>query len=195
MRDARLRSDTPHKIVTLGQGFSAGECARVIELANGTGWQTASIGARQQGGNQVQGTIRSGNATFLDPEAHNCHWIWERLRTLVLETNMTRYRFDLENIESLQIAKYPSEVGGHYTWHVDIGADRFARRKLGITVQLSDTDDYDGGDLEFAVPNIVADRRIGSVTVFPSWVVHRVTPVTRGVRFSIASWFSGPRFR
>ena len=195
MNAPETRNDTPHKVVTLGKGFTPEECARVIELADRTGWKTASVGARQKGGDEVRGSIRSGDATFLDPEDDDSRWVWGKLSALVLEANAKRYRFDLELIETLQVARYPAETGGHYTWHVDIGADRFSNRKLGITVQLSDSRDYEGGNLEFAVPNIVADRHVGSVTIFPSWMVHRVSPVTRGVRYSIASWFSGPRFR
>jgi PKHD-type hydroxylase len=167
----------------------------VIELANQAGWRTASVGARNEGGDLVEGVIRTGDATFLDPADHDCRWVWDKLHALILQANRYRYGFELEAIETVQVAKYSAAVNAHYTWHVDIGADRFANRKLGITVQLSDSRHYTGGNLEFAVPNIVADRHIGSVTIFPSWMVHRVSPVTQGTRYSIASWFSGPRFR
>jgi len=80
-------------------------------------------------------------------------------------------------------------------------------RKISVTVNLSDPVDYEGGDLwltkhpqdsriseleTFTNPNF---RDKGAVVVFPSWVRHRVTPVTRGTRYSAVAWFNGPPIR
>ena len=80
-------------------------------------------------------------------------------------------------------------------------------RKISVTVNLSDPLDYDGGDLwltkhpqdsriseleTFTNPSF---RDKGAVVVFPSWVRHRVTPVTRGTRYSAVAWFNGPPLR
>ena len=80
-------------------------------------------------------------------------------------------------------------------------------RKISVTVNLSDPLDYDGGDLwltkhpqdsriseleTFTNPGF---RDKGAVVVFPSWVRHRVSPVTRGTRYSAVAWFNGPPLR
>tara|TARA_Y100001972_G_scaffold1023_1_gene1151 strand:+ start:469 stop:1143 length:675 start_codon:yes stop_codon:yes gene_type:complete len=80
-------------------------------------------------------------------------------------------------------------------------------RKISVTINLSDPLDYDGGDLwltkhpqdsrineleTFTNPSF---RDKGAVVVFPSWVRHRVTPVTRGTRYSAVCWFNGPPLR
>ena len=64
-------------------------------------------------------------------------------------------------------------------------------------MQVSDPDTYDGGDLElfYKAKPIIADRTRGAVVAFPSFVMHRVTPVTRGVRYSLVAWVVGPRWR
>ena len=87
--------------------------------------------------------------------------------------------------------------GTHYDWHVDNNMlTDLPPRKLSMSVQLSDPDDYDGGGLEISDGQIVeaTDAR-GAVIVFPSYRVHRVTPVTEGVRRSLVVWANGPAFR
>jgi PKHD-type hydroxylase len=69
--------------------------------------------------------------------------------------------------------------------------------QMSVTIQLSDPSDYEGGDMEFLCgPEIVtAAKPIGTAIVFPSYIMHRVTPVTRGLRRSVVAWVSGPPYR
>ena len=78
---------------------------------------------------------------------------------------------------------------------MDIGHNVAIRRKLSMTVQLSPPEEYDGGELEFMIPALSADKSIGSLCVFPSWMLHRVRPITRGHRWSLVSWICGEPFR
>jgi PKHD-type hydroxylase len=64
-----------------------------------------------------------------------------------------------------------------------------------MSVQLSEPDEYEGGELEFLNFEQPIPKDIGSLIVFPSYLVHRVNPVTRGLRRSMVSWISGPPFR
>lgn len=82
---------------------------------------------------------------------------------------------------------------GTNAWHLDLGGDNLSTRKLSFSVQLSHPDEYDGGELELnlAHSTVVAPRTQGTLVVFPSFLVHRVAPVTRGVRRSLVSWASG----
>lgn len=96
------------------------------------------------------------------------------------------------------MARYGGERQGHFTWHSDIGEGALAaRRKLTMVVQLSDPGDYTGGALELQPDaNIrAADRAKGSAVLFPSFVLHRVTPVIDGARYSLSTWVHGPAFR
>ena len=70
-------------------------------------------------------------------------------------------------------------------------------RKLSVSLLLSDPDDYDGGDLQFKFgeEEQTAERERGMMTLFLSWSLHRVTPVTRGTRYSLVAWTSGPPFK
>ena len=80
-------------------------------------------------------------------------------------------------------------------WHQDYG---FAiSRKLSITVQLTDPSEYEGGNLQILTADEPANitRKRGMIALFPSYVLHQVTPVTRGSRQSLVAWVSGPAFK
>lgn len=66
-----------------------------------------------------------------------------------------------------------------------------------MTIQLSDTDAYEGGDLQFMINNKIENtpREKGTIIIFPSFIMHRVTPITKGTRHSIVGWVSGPPYR
>lgn len=118
-------------------------------------------------------------------------------RTVFL-TNSSSYRYHLEGYNKKDpplVFKYSADREDHYVWHTD-SMDGDSVRKLSFTIQLTDPADYDGGDLEFMPA--VTDKTIraqGTITIFPSYMVHRVSPVTRGVRHTIVGWIYGPDFR
>jgi PKHD-type hydroxylase len=111
--------------------------------------------------------------------------------------NSIFYRFDLYGfMEDMQYTVYASG-GDHYDWHIDAGSRTTCPRKLSLSLQLSDPSEYEGGKLEFMNGKDVkvADRDRGLVVAFPAYRLHRVTPVTKGLRKSIVVWTTGPQFR
>ena len=78
---------------------------------------------------------------------------------------------------------------------MDIAKGYMSARKTSLSVQLNNGDEYDGGDLEFMDVKESAPRGIGDLTVFPSYMNHRVSKVIRSVRYSWVSWVHGPPFR
>ncbi|HWN70077.1 MAG TPA: 2OG-Fe(II) oxygenase [Haliangium sp.] len=128
--------------------------------------------------------------------ADQTSWIFERVSELVRGANQARYGFDLRGIyEPLQVTEYVP--GAFFDWHEDHGPGTHSLRKLSVAIQLSDPADYDGGELElfYGFEPDRAVRALGTALVFPSYVLHRVSPVTRGVRRSLVGWVSGPPFR
>lgn len=139
--------------------------------------------------------LRKSSVMFLDNTPEN-DWIYQRLAHMCMKTNNERFWFDLMGFhQELQLTRYGE--GDLFDWHMDFGAGEISARKLSITVQLSDPDSYEGVDLEFMANQkvIQAPREKGTVIVFPSFVMHRVTPVTKGVRQSIVGWVSGAPYR
>ena len=91
--------------------------------------------------------------------------------------------------------RYKADRNDHYIWHTDIKSGDSVR-KLSFSLQLTDSDEYVGGDLEF-MPSIKDTklRNKGHITIFPSYLVHRVSAMQSGVRHTIVGWIYGPSFR
>jgi PKHD-type hydroxylase len=123
-------------------------------------------------------------------------WLCNMLMHIANMSNVS-YGFDLLYPKEATVTRY--KEGGHYIWHHDIDWRLHpCQRKLSISVQLTDSADYEGGDLEFKdAPDIDKQmiRQKGTVIVFPSYLVHRVTPVTKGERKALVSWIEGPSWR
>jgi PKHD-type hydroxylase len=105
------------------------------------------------------------------------------------------FKYDLFGlVDEIQFAKY--SVGDGFGWHLDAGGGQTSTRKLSMSVQLCDGDEYAGGDLELcACPQLDPRRRRGTIIVFPSFLAHQVTPVIRGTRYSLVAWAHGPTFK
>ena len=124
-------------------------------------------------------------------------WLYDRVGRVLRALNQQVYQFDITGFsEPFQFMVYNGNEGGHFSWHVDNGRQP-APRKLSATVQLTDGDAYEGCDLEFFGTHQVepAPRRKGAMVIFPSYVLHRVTPIRSGTRKALVIWSTGPRFR
>jgi PKHD-type hydroxylase len=117
-----------------------------------------------------------------------CEWVYGRLDTLFAEV-AARLDIAVDPLfEDIQLVRYGA--GAHFQiWHSDAGADRQAERLISASVELSDAGDYEGGVLEI-VPALGLPRTLprGGARLFQSRLLHRVTPVTRGVRHALVAW-------
>jgi PKHD-type hydroxylase len=124
-------------------------------------------------------------------------WIYDKLMEFAIIANRELWNFDLISIiDSIQYTEY-YEGGGHYDYHVDLGPGSASHRKISIVVQLSDPSEYEGGDFEI-LKGITPDklpRNKGATILFPSYLLHRVTPVTKGIRRSLVIWIGGNSLR
>ena len=126
-------------------------------------------------------------------------WVFERIAAAVATANAEYFRFNLLGItHSLQLLHYKGEDQSHYDWHIDAGPESSATRKISVSVPLTPEDEYDGGILEVNSNGVMmqATKEQGSIGMFPSFCLHRVTPVTKGERWVIVIWVNGPdRFK
>lgn len=125
-------------------------------------------------------------------------WLHARLEEMVLQINAQFYRYDLFGlVEAFQYTVYEGMEGGYYGWHVDMGEKNYEPRKISLSLQLSDPSGHEGGDLilQSGDGEVWAEKARGTLIAFPSFVLHRVTPVTRGTRKSLVVWVAGPEFR
>ncbi|MGQ0563744.1 MAG: 2OG-Fe(II) oxygenase [Gemmobacter sp.] len=171
----------------------AAECDLLVTLAAQAEMADAGLV-----GKTTSHALRRAEVVWLDdlPQAAP---VMDRLIRLVAQANRETFDVDLtEFAESAQIARYGAEREGHFGWHSDIGKGTLAvRRKLTLVIQLSDPAGYDGGALELRPDaNVaVAPRTRGTAAIFPAYVLHRVSPVTRGTRWSLTLWAHGPAYR
>ena len=124
--------------------------------------------------------------------------VYEELTSLSRRVNDAFWRYNIEGWEPFQYGEYRADKNGHYTWHIDTSA-RFNGgdvRKLSFSLGLSHQHEYEGGDLEikFGCKPFQYKIRKGDMVVFPSFLLHRVTPVTKGVRKTLVGWGRGPNF-
>ena len=117
------------------------------------------------------------------------------LLTEMMEIANRDFRFDIQGFgEPLLHVTYP--VGGHFSWHTDTSYGTMATRKLSVSVLLSDAPTFEGGRLEFCPGGALENgSSAGSAIVFPSYMAHRVSPVTRGERVALVAWMHGSEFR
>ena len=140
--------------------------------------------------------IRRSQVVMLGAES-KYDWLYDRLWTAAQECNRLFFCVDIAGVEAnIQLGRYDSSDRGFYDWHTDFAGIR-PLRKLSISIQLSRAEDYDGGDLElmYGIQPQKLDKARGAFIAFPSFMLHRVTPVTRGTRWSLVAWILGTRWR
>lgn len=153
---------------------------------------------KQTAGVSDKGTInkehrRSEVRWITDPEIRRTLWAF------ALEANRSAFGFNITEYCEAQYTEYYGTNEGHYDWHMDTMWDKDMAfdRKLSLTIQLSSPEEYVGGEFEFSEVEQLPkeNKNKGSVVVFPSYLYHRVKPVTEGTRKSLVAWFEGPRWR
>ncbi|MEI2386488.1 2OG-Fe(II) oxygenase [Breoghania sp. JC706] len=173
--------------------FTPDETQEVIRLS-----QRAQAASGGLVGGLHHHNIRRATIAWLD-DASEASWVMNRIVDGVARANRDRFGFDITEFkEKLQVAGYDESDTGHYDWHSDIGDGPLARyRKLTIVVQLSSGESYAGGALEINLGGAIQTgaREAGDATLFASFMLHRVTPVTQGRRYSLTCWSHGPHFR
>lgn len=154
--------------------------------------------------------LRDSNITWLDEK-----WIYNYLQPYVETANKNaNWNFQWDFSEQCQFTIYGKNQ--HYGWHADTKDDVYPDdennkniagkiRKLSMTLSLTDEKKYEGGKLQFDFRNskngkpVIVDcneiKSQGSIVVFPSFVWHKVTPVTKGTRYSLVMWNLGYPFK
>ena len=143
--------------------------------------------------NYVDKTYRSSNIKWIPYNSYTS-WIYDKLNNLIDMANEECWNFDLyDKTEQIQYGEYDANNKGHYDFHMDV-SDKSINRKISLSVQLSDEDEYSGGELEFFTNRDIrqATKEKGSVIIFPSYLMHRVKNVTSGNRKSLVLWRHGP---
>lgn len=122
--------------------------------------------------------------------------IYDFLIDKIDRINYYHYGMILAGVESIQYTRYP--INGHYKFHNDIIARKEdSQRKLSIVMALTAPEEYEGGEL-LLMPHGDNPTRLklgkGDLIAFPSYIPHKVEPVTSGLRITAVNWVVGPKF-
>lgn len=178
--------------------FSDPECKALILAGEAKVLEPGSIGNGIDGQHEIKDTYRQVKTCRLYPE--DAPWAFDRVVEKVNATNRDYFRFDITWLhEGLTFLRYDFDPAhpGKYEWHQDTGGGISSLRKLSMTCQLSSPEDYDGCRLRlFSNCDFDPDHvNRGDAMIFPSYLPHCVTPITRGRRYALVAWVGGPQFR
>ena len=174
-------------------GFSKEEINAIIVLGESKILNTAKI----DGSNQKD-EYRKSKVSWIDLD-HESSWLYNKIANIVRRLNSKYFQYDITGfVEDFQFTIYDGQEQSHYEWHVDtIHTPESSPRKLSFVLQLTDPSEYEGGELQLMTSKdlINIKKELGFAAVFPSFTLHKVTPVTKGIRKSLVIWISGPPFR
>ena len=153
------------------------------------------------------GKLRKSKIAWFHKNEHpKLHYFFNLLNLTIEQVNEDFYNFDLNGYSSVQYTSYDAEENGEYGYHIDIhtGPDMEDAhlkygdtRKLSLSLILSDPQSYEGGNFTFKLSEdeFEIEQKRGRIIFFPSFFLHKVHPVTKGIRKSIVAWVEGPKFR
>ena len=173
--------------------FNKQECEKIIESSLKLEKLDAKVGDQDN----VKHQIRKNSVSWLPSDDLEFEWIFRKITDAVSQLNDQFWQFDLDYIEILQFTHY-DQPGDFYNLHSDILHSGTHYRKMSFSLQLSDPESYEGGDLEFFESTDVfqpSKREQGTLIMFPSFVPHRVSPIRNGKRYSLVGWVCGKSFK
>jgi PKHD-type hydroxylase len=168
--------------------FSPPECEAIIKMGLDKGIKPGvAVGDTTEG-------IRRSSVSWISVSEES-DWIYKRCSEISIDLNNKFFGFDLFGMmEDFQFTQYKAP-GERYGKHLDTIRGGLPR-KLSLVLQLSDPKDYEGGELVLHLSEVptVIPRKQGYIAIFPSFILHEVTPVTQGTRHSLVSWIAGKPF-
>lgn len=164
-------------------------------------WLNVQAGCIGGGGGDraINLDIRASQIAWIGIKPELTH-IWQKFADAVAEVNSRYFHFDIIGFhEPMQLGLYTGEQQGHYNWHTDSAPnDRNVPRKLSLAMLLSDPSEFEGGEFQVKTSSDevqTLECKKGRAWFFPSYTLHRVAPVTKGIRRSLVLWVGGPAFR
>ena len=190
-----LRTDPTFNIfLTLDQALTKEECARVISLGESLDKRRAQMAVDHR-----HDIGRACSIADLEFSEHTA-WIYQRVMDIITTVNPQSFNYDLVSLEGIQYTSY-DQVGDQYGRHMDLDTRNLPltrlQRKLSFSIFLDDPESYEGGHLlawDSENKNQINQPQ-GAISIFPSWLVHQITPIEQGRRRSLDGWLHGPALR
>lgn len=191
-----LRSNLVGQATSVNNFLTPEECKAIV----GSGENNLDLQVAKTEDHQVHQDLRKSEISWLDPNGEHA-WLFNRIRDCTNDINAHWFGYNLIGFEGIQFTKYSYNKDGHpdyYSSHKDTALlPGGTIRKLSFTIQLSDPETYDGGDVVLyssLTDSLALTGALGSISFFPSYTIHEVRPVTKGIRYSLVGWCCGPAF-
>jgi PKHD-type hydroxylase len=175
-------------------------CNKILNLSQSIHSRDAVVGIHEA--SRVNQNTRRSKIKFLEKGDDTFKFLFDTLWLTAIQANNDFFNIHITKLDYVQLAEYSSEYKGEYKDHHDvfwINKDPIYHRKLSCIIQLTDPNEYEGGEFELIdtnqFPNADDIKQQGTIIYFPSLFLHRAKPVTKGIRHSIAAWFDGPKWR
>ena len=187
------------------QAISKENCKKILSIGRSKPLNSATI-------------LSDKNKKIINKDKRDCKviwinesWIYDLLNPFINEANKAAgWNFDFDWNQDMQYAKY--DKGHYFGWHTDQSPKPFISenknlnnktRKISLTLQLTDPSEYNGGDFEFKwfsggkelIETTNDLKGMGTFILFPSYIWHQVTPITKGTRESLVNWSVGYPFK
>lgn len=196
---AHQKADTNEEIVYwyVSNAIANISCEQMIQKFEQIDLQPAEIGVSanvtKEGlfGGTVEKSIRNVDKLQIPHEIG----IGATLSGIGLNMNQKAWKFDITNSNQTEYLRYSAE--GHYVSHVDTFMNPNIHECRKLTVLAFLNDDFEGGKFYLQIGNdrTYPEQKKGTVIAFPSFMLHGVEPVTKGIRRSIVTWLVGPWFK
>ena len=198
------------RVATLSKVFTPEECKQIINTGIND-WKEEEAKIQKDAGGKIEQNFVDDfdyrNTTlFIPPEPDE--WLFSKILGAIMNFNIQEdgYQFNVTGLaEPPNLMRYQAAdidkhgKPGHYDWHMDVGPGKVpSMRKISYTLILN-PDEYEGGELTFHIGRnfdepFPGQDEAGSMIIFPSYLVHKVTHVTSGTRYSIVGWAHGNSF-
>lgn len=182
--------------------FTSQECDTIIQQAKKLPSSGATIGINS---NPADNNFRRSIVRWIDVATNpEFTWMIDKLWKIQISVNNDWFGFNVTHLPPVQFTEYDESYQGEYKLHQDVFwlTNKPSHRKVSIVIQLTDPNNYEGGRLSFDnVNNYPSDgdydamKIRGTAIAFPSFIYHKLEPVTKGTRYSLVAWFEGPKFQ
>jgi PKHD-type hydroxylase len=198
--NVKLRSSAIYSQIYWDNFFSNDKVDEIVKICQEKELKESTISNNAL----IDDKTRTSKVNFHNPNARN-QWIFDRINSGIEDINKKFFQFDLYGYDFFQYSEYDGVKSGKYDFHIDMFMNdeslaHSLTRKLSLTLLLSDPGvDFEGG--EFQINDSREEKaktlemKKGSLIAFPSFMIHRVKPVTKGIRKSLVIWVVGPKFK
>ncbi|MBU6339398.1 MAG: 2OG-Fe(II) oxygenase [Rickettsiales bacterium] len=181
--------------------FSGNDIEKIVAYCDSKEKQNSTV---SQNNPIIDNQTRISKVNFHNHNDENA-WIFDRINFGIEDMNNKFFHFDLYGYNYFQYSEYHGSELGKYNFHMDMFTNDEScklplARKLSLSILLSEPGvDFEGGEFQINDSSEAKlktlDMKKGTLVAFPSYIIHRVTPVTKGIRRSLVVWVEGPKFR